>query len=76
MHLWTFRCGKIIFLAIIFLLQQLDYCKILSLLFACKLSFSIEGLKVISLHNFALKSSNRIFILYLENCYNTGASSS
>jgi hypothetical protein len=38
---------------------------LLSLLFWCRLSFTIVVLKIFSLSTFALKSPNRIFIWYL-----------
>jgi hypothetical protein len=39
----------------------------LSLLISCELSFPIVGLKISSLPAFALKSPNKMFMLYLRN---------
>jgi hypothetical protein len=65
-YLWMFLCGNIVIWATwIFYVAKFTILTPLLLLPWCGLSFPIVGLKISSLPNFALKSSNRIFIWYL-----------
>jgi hypothetical protein len=50
--------------------------KPLPLLSLCVLSFRFVGLKMYCVHNFALKSGNRIFMWYVGKCLNTCCNSS
>ena len=66
LYLWMFQCRNIVLLTARFFdvakfAIQIPY----SLLYWCRLSFPIVGLKIPSLPSFALKSPNGIFVWYL-----------
>jgi hypothetical protein len=64
-HLWMLWCGNIVHLKTEFLgVITFTTPNLLSLIMSCKLSYPTVVLKTTSLHNFALKSSNKICIWY------------
>ena len=66
-YMCTFWWGNMVLLMIRFFdMEKFATLTPLSLLCWCKLSFPMVGLKIPFLQNFALKSHNRIFILYFR----------
>jgi len=71
-YLWMFRCGYTVLLTTKFFdVAKFTMLTPLLLLYWCRLSFPIGGMKVFSLSTFALKSPNRIFVCYLVKWYKT-----
>ena len=74
-YIWMFQCWNIVLLTRLFDVTKYTILTPLSLLSWHWLSFLAVSLKMFSLHTFALKSQNRIFIWYLQKwlktCSNT-----